>query len=132
MASIFSLKTSTDQLASANGGMSRAEYLQQPPTRDVTGTNFPNGAIHFRWQCSGTRWWIPSQSYLRIRCQITRGDGTALTLADDVAPNMGLAANLFQSAEMRIADKVVSRCSVKRSTGASLVLNLSHRRKQGP
>jgi hypothetical protein len=109
MASIFSLKTSTAELASANEGTSRMSYDQHPPTRDVVGNNFPNGAIHFRFQTSGQKWWIPSRSYIRVRAQLAKPDGTILELGDDVAPNMGLCANLFQSAEMRIADKTVSR-----------------------
>jgi len=47
MSSIFDLKTSVEELSSANQGTSRMEYDQHPPTRDVTTTNFPNGAIHF-------------------------------------------------------------------------------------
>ena len=110
MASIFELKTNVQELSSANEGTSRMEYDQHPPTRDVVGNNFSNGAIHFRFQTSGQRWWLPSRSYLRMRCQLTKGDGTtALVDADRVAPNMGLMSSLFQSGEFRINDKVVSR-----------------------
>lgn len=112
MTSIFDLKTNVKQLSSSNQGTSRMEYQQQPPTRDVTSGNFPNGAIHFRWQTSGTKWWIPNRSYLRVRCSLTRADGvTPLQLANNIAPNMGLCASLFQSAEFRINDKTVSRIS---------------------
>jgi hypothetical protein len=110
MTSIFDLKTNVDELSSTNEGTSRMEYDQHPPTRDVVGNNFANGAIHFRFQTSGQKWWIPSRSYIRTRFQLTKGDGvTPLEVADDIAPNMGLMSNLFQSAEMRINDKVVSR-----------------------
>jgi hypothetical protein len=111
MASIFDLKTSVEELSSANQGTSRMEYDQHPPTRDVTTTNFPNGAIHFRWQTSGQKWWVPSRSYLRVRCKLGRADGVQLTLDDNIAPNMGLCASLFQSAEFRINDKTISRIS---------------------
>jgi hypothetical protein len=111
MSSIFDLKTNVKQLVSANQGTSRMEYQQQPPTRDVTQNNFPNGAIHFRWQTSGQKWWIPNRSYIRIRCSLTKGNGDGLTFADNIAPNMGLCASLFQSAEFRINDKTVSRIS---------------------
>jgi len=111
MASIFDLKTSVEELSSANQGSSRMEYDQHPPTRDVTTNNFPNGAIHFRFQTSGQKWWVPSRSYLRVRCLLAKQDGTQLTLDDDIAPNMGLCASLFQSAEFRINDKTVSRIS---------------------
>ena len=110
MASIFDLKTNVDELKSSNEGTSRMEYDQHPPTRDVVGNNFANGAIHYRFQTSGQKWWIPSRSYIRTRFQLTKGDGvTPVVIADGIAPNMGLMSNLFQSAEMRINDKTVSR-----------------------
>jgi hypothetical protein len=40
---------------------------------------------------------------------LTRGDGTQFTVADQVAPSMNLFANLFQSMELRINDKTISR-----------------------
>ena len=97
------------ELSSANEGTSRMEYDQHPPTRDVVGNNFANGAIHFRFQTSGQKWWLPSRSYLRMRFRLTDGLGDQLTATRGVAPNMGLMASLFQSGEMRINDKVVSR-----------------------
>lgn len=111
MSSIFDLKTSVEELSSANQGTSRMDYDQHPPTRDVTANNFPNGAIHFRFQTSGQKWWIPSRSYLRLRCLLARQDGSQLMRDDNIAPNMGLCASLFQSAEFRINDKTVSRIS---------------------
>ena len=110
MASIFDLKTNEAELSSTNQGTSRMEYDQHPPTRDVTTTSFANGAIHFRFQTSGQKWWVPSRSYIRTRFRLTKGDGnTPIDVSDGIAPNMGLMASLFQSAEMRINDKVVSR-----------------------
>ena len=109
MASIFSLKTDVSELSSANSGMSKMEYNQYPPTRDVTTTNFANGNIHFRFETSGTKWWIPSKSYLRMRVKLTKGDDGALDTAFGAAPNMGLMSNLFQSGEFKINDKVISR-----------------------
>ena len=111
MTSIFDLKTNVKELSSSNQGTSRMEYDQHPPSRDITTSNFPNGAIHLRWQTSGQKWWVPSRSYLRLRCQLSRGDNTQLKLSDNIAPNMGLCASLFQSAEFRINDKTVSRVS---------------------
>lgn len=114
--SIFDLPTDVRQLPGINDPMSRMQYEQHAPTRDVTGTNFPNGQIHHRFEVSGTKRWIPSKSYIRMRCQLGKtiaGGVVTKQLAsyDDVAPNMGLCANLFQSGEFRIADKTVSRCS---------------------
>jgi hypothetical protein len=109
MSSIFDLKTSVNELSSANQGTSRLTYDQIAPTRDVTSGNFPNGAIYIRWQVSGEKWWIPARSYLRMRCSLTKGDGTQFRVADKIAPSMNLMANLFQNAELRINDKTVSR-----------------------
>ena len=111
MTSIFDLKTDVSELSSANQGTSSMSYEQHPPTRDVVGNNFSNGAIHFRWQTSGQKWWIPNRSYIRMRCSLSKADGTQLTKVDNIAPNMGLASSLFQSAEFRINDKTVSRIS---------------------
>jgi hypothetical protein len=111
MTSIFDLKTEVKELSSSNQGTSRMEYQQVPPSRDVTTSNFSNGAISIKWQNSGNRWWCPNRSYIRFRCQLSRGDNTQLKLTDNIAPNMGLCASLFQSAEFRINDKTVSRVS---------------------
>lgn len=109
MVSIFDLKTSVAELSSTNEGTSRMAYDQQPPTRDVVNENFANGAIHFRFQTAGQKWWIPQRSYIRTRFRLTKGDGSPLDTSFEVAPNMALMSNLFQSAEMRINDKTVSR-----------------------
>jgi len=111
MASIFDLKTSVSELSSANQGTSRLEYDQQAPTRDVTGNNFANGAIHYRWECSGQKWWLPARTYCRTRIAITDEAGLPVVLSDDMAANMGLMSNLFQSMEFKMADKIVSRVS---------------------
>tara|TARA_R100000951_G_scaffold15933_2_gene12547 strand:+ start:2605 stop:4251 length:1647 start_codon:yes stop_codon:yes gene_type:complete len=109
MASIFDLKTSTSELAMANGGLSKLDYEQQAPTRDVTGDNFAGGPIHFKWEVSDTKWYNPSRSYIRMRCALSKADGSALTKADGIAPNMALCSTLFQSMEFQINNKTVSR-----------------------
>ena len=48
---------------------------------------------------------------MRLRCNLNRGDGQSLTLANKVAPNMNIAANLFQSMELQLNGKTLSRCS---------------------
>ena len=111
MTSIFDLKQSVEELSSANEGTSRMDYEQHPPTRSIQGDAFPNGSIHYRWQTSGQKWWLPSRSYLRLRLLLGKADGTPLEEADNIAPNMNLAAALFQNMEFRINDKTVSRVS---------------------
>ena len=108
--SIFDLKTNVSELSSTNNGVSRMAYEQCPPTRDVSGANFPNGQISFRWETSGTRWFIPSRSYLRMRFTLKNGNGALqLNQGANIAPTMNLMASLFQSLEFRINDKTVSR-----------------------
>lgn len=109
MNSIFDLKTDASQLMSANQGISKSSFTQVPSIRDIAGNNFPQGSINFRFTCAGNSWWIPSRSYIRMRCSLTKVGGAQLVLADGVAPNMNLFSNLFQSAEFRIQDKTVSR-----------------------
>lgn len=111
MSSIFDLKTNPSQLESSNNGFSRMSMEQLPPTRDVTGNNFPIGPIRYQFQVSGQKWWIPSRSYIRLRCKLTKADGSSLSTSDKIAPNMNLCSALFQSLEFRIADKTVSRVS---------------------
>ncbi len=112
MDTIFNLKQSASALPSLNQGLSKSTYEQISPTRDVTGDNFPKGSMFFRFERSGVGWWMSPRTYLRLRGRIVKGDGvTQVVIADDVAPNMGLMACLFQSAEFRIGDKVISRVS---------------------
>ncbi len=111
MNSLFDLKQSAAELPSLNQGLAGLTYDQHPPTRDVTGSNFPNGSIHIRWQTSGGKWWIPSKSYIRMRAKLTDENSADLVMDDNAAPNMGLMSNLFQSCEFKIADKTVSRVS---------------------
>ncbi len=110
--SIFDLKQSASELPSLNQGMAKMTYMQVPPTRDVTGNNFPNGQIHIRFEVAGTRWWCPAKSYIRMRAGFFQADGTTpVVVNDDIAPNMGIMSSILQSAEFRIADKTVSRVS---------------------
>jgi hypothetical protein len=114
-ASIFDLKTDASELSSTNQGISRMDYDQHAPHKDITGNRFASGAIRIRWQQNGQRWWIPNRSYIRCRCEFTKydatqtGAGAQLDNADDVAPNMGVMGNLFQSADFRINGKIVSQ-----------------------
>lgn len=107
--SIFNLKTSMSQLEASNVGVNRMQYEQIPPSRDVSTSNFTNGSIHFHWQNSADKYWIPNKTYIRLRCSLTKADGSALVSADDIAVNMNFGASLFTSGEFRIADRTVSR-----------------------
>lgn len=107
--SIFDLHTDQKSLMSSNNSITKMEYGQVTATRDVTDKNFSNGTINFKFSNSGVRRWIPSKSYMRVRMQLTNGADAPIDTAFGAAPNMGLCSNMFQSAEFRLNDKVVSR-----------------------
>lgn len=113
MQSIFNLKTSTDELESSNYGVTKDLFEQVTASRDVTYNNFPNGQISLKWGVSGTKWWVPSRSYLRFRVRLTKAAvGSALSVFDtDIAPIMNQCSALFTSAEFRMNDKTISRIS---------------------
>jgi hypothetical protein len=108
---IFNLKDENSELRSSNGGVSQAKYAQISSSRDVTLNNFANGNIHFKWSQSGLEWWLPYQSKIRMRNRLAKANGDGLTLADAIAPTMGLCSSLFQSAEFRLNGTVISRVS---------------------
>jgi hypothetical protein len=89
--------------------MTKMSFTQVPAIRDISGGNFSAGSINFRFTCGGSTWWIPANSYIRMRASLTKAGGAQLVLADGIAPNMNLMSNLFQSGEFRIQDKTVSR-----------------------
>lgn len=112
MTTLFNLKTSMADVSSSNSGRSKVRYQQVAPSRNVVRAGFSTGSIKTQFEMSGTSWWIPSQTYIRMRCSLKTGDDTALlTNTNNIAPNMGLMANLFQSGEFRIANTTVSRIS---------------------
>lgn len=111
MSSVFDLPKSVEELGSLNDDMTRVGYQQVSATRDVTGVTFPNGTQHYKFTTGSTQWWIPARSYFRMRVSIKDAAGNPLVVGDDVAPNMGICANLFQSAEIRLQGKTISRIS---------------------
>ena len=106
---MFSLATSKEQLSSSNGGVSRRSYSKLAPSRDITNENFSNGQISFKFETSGVKRWLPSESYIRMRVELTNGANAPITIPFGAAPNMGFCAGLFQSAEMRLNNTTVSR-----------------------
>ena len=113
---IFHLPRKPEQLKSANEGFANAHYRQISATKDVTGHQFSQGVQQFRFDTAGNTWFLPSMSYFRLRCslqQVREDQGPALPpLSDaDLAPNMGLAANLFKSMEVRLNGYTVERIS---------------------
>lgn len=108
---MFNLLKNQSELASYNSTAAANGYQQYTPSRDVTRNNFCNGSIHIPFAISGLTWWNPSQSYLRLRCTLTKKNGDPLIIDNDTGPSMNLAANLFQNMEFRINGKTVSQIS---------------------
>jgi len=107
---MFNLPTTTEELKGSNNGISEVQYMQVSADKPVAGDSFSGGKIDFKFSMSGDKWWVPSKSYLYMDVELTKGDGNPLELKDDVAPNQGLCANLFSSAEFIINGTTV--CSV--------------------
>ena len=108
---MFSLPKSVAQLPDINEGLQHTRYEQVSCSRDVTGENFPNGMQHYKWEVSGNKWWCPQKSYMRFRVQYSQNNEnkTQLDDAKAITPAMFMIANLYQSAEILIGDRVVGR-----------------------
>jgi len=106
--SLFNLPRTAEDTPSLSQGLSSSQFTQVAPSRDVTGVNLPNGAVHFKFDVSGDEWWVPSRSKFRIRLKITddtgadNTPGNAIDLSDDIAPNMNWPSALWKSVQFRI------------------------------
>lgn len=117
MKSVFDLDTKLDDLQSANQGLTDYRFHQIRALQNFgdTGTTnadavvrFSSGEIRFQWNYSNYQWWVPSKSYLKIRCKLQKGDyATMLVAGEKVAPAMNLAANLFQQIRFTINDQLI-------------------------
>jgi hypothetical protein len=111
----FDLPRSMAEIAGANEGAAHAHYQQVTCTRDVTGTNFPNGVQQFRFENAGNTYILPGECYFRIRARLSMVNSIIpvvlrpIDVNDDVAPAMGFAAHLYQSGEVRVNGRMVSR-----------------------
>lgn len=116
MANIFNIPQSAGELVAANQGTANAQYHQIPALRDITRNQFSNGIIHFRFETSGTTWQVPQKSFFRLRCTLgmvrtdTQG-ALPIKVGQDIAPAMGLAANLFKDVSIKLVGKSLDRIS---------------------
>ena len=112
--SVFDIPRKPEHLADADVGMAEARYLPVSATKDVSGDQFTQGVHQFRFDTSGGTWFIPSKSYIRLRCSLNQvredgGEPLPPLVAGQVAPNMGLASNLFKALEMRLNSQTLER-----------------------
>ncbi|MFW9928960.1 MAG: hypothetical protein ACFFD1_06190 [Candidatus Thorarchaeota archaeon] len=109
---IFDLPQSSADLPSLNQGLANLQYDQVQIQRSYTGTSaFGNGDVNLKWSTSGSKWWIPARSYMRLRVEFEDSAGNPLDMVDDLAPAMNWPANLFTGAELRLNGKTLSRIS---------------------
>jgi hypothetical protein len=106
---IFKLPSSVEQLGPINNGVLYPNYREVSCQKAVEGTSFPSGQQTFRFNVSGTTWWCPSKTYMTFRCSFTDEDGAILAPGVDIAPQMGVISNLYNSIELRMGGKVVQR-----------------------
>lgn len=91
----------------ALGDVSKWTYQRIESSSGFNSAN-PAGTSHlFRIQPSGTRWWVPSRSYFRIRFALKNPDASAEI--DTVVPAMGFFSNFVHTIEARIGGTVVSQ-----------------------
>lgn len=112
--SIYNLPTSDEQLSSWVEKTQHAGTQQHAAIANVVGEQFGNQDIRIPFLVAGNRWWLPSKSYVRLRCRVTNGKGDGPPAqpspgVSPIAPSMGFAASLFQSAEFAIRGVTVSR-----------------------
>jgi hypothetical protein len=118
MTSIFDIPKHANDLKNSHPNLARAAFRQITANRDITGDNFSQGNIQFNWKLGGTTWFLPSMSYFRIRCTLTQVRANNWQLmpiieSSELSPNMGLAANLFQSVEVRLNGTPIERIGAR-------------------
>ncbi len=113
--SIFDVPRNKEDLVSTNQGQANLRYDEVASLRNIIDSddvsNFGNGLATWRWSFPTGTWWIPSRSYFRIDCELSKADGSSLRYEDDIAPNMGLGSCLFSKLQYLISDRVISEIS---------------------
>ncbi len=120
MSSIFDLKTSKSELSSTNSGMAELRYREIQPLRNVVDgipvaataltKNFSNGEISLRWNLDEQTWFIPRDSYIRMRVKILKNDGgilRPLKVEDQIAPSFGLLPNMLLKSQIKCNNKTI-------------------------
>jgi len=106
---MFDLPTQVSELSGANSGMSNKRFVEVNCSRAVTDSTFANSLQEFKFNVSGTSWWVPRESFFRIRMAITRNNGTPIQLQDDIGPSYAVCDTLYRSLEFKMGGISVSR-----------------------
>lgn len=111
---IFDIPGNPTQLPQANQGYANGKYQQVSASKGVSGNQFARGAKQFRFDTAGITWFVPSMSYFRLRCslsQVREDSGVPLPIFthQNIAPSMGLVANLFKSVEIQLNGRTLER-----------------------
>lgn len=106
---VFNLASSVEQLGPINNGVLYPNYQEVSCQKAVEGASFPSGQQTFRFNVSNSTWWCPSKTYMTFRVALTDQNGDAISTSLEVAAQMGLIANLYNSIELRMGGKVVQR-----------------------
>lgn len=86
-------------------------FQEIQPERDVSGDNFSKGQINFNWTMDSSGYFNPYKTFIKIRFKLFRRASSAdenLEVSGNMAVNMFLADNLFQSVKMNINNICVS------------------------
>lgn len=122
MNTIFDLKQDTEDLESLNHGILNSNLRQITASRGIDEKSFSGGVQNFKFELSGNKWWRPQNSYMRLRCKLTKNGNAAnptqpstvglpLTVSDGIAPSMGLANNFYQNMDFKMGDTTINRLS---------------------
>lgn len=87
----------------------RIHYEQVTANKPVAGNDFTGGQIRFRF--SPSSWWLPQKTYFHLRAEIAFAPGGNRTAIpkDAMAPNQFFCDTLFESCDVLIEGKSVSR-----------------------
>ena len=113
---MFDIPRNPTQLPQAHHGYANGKYQQVSASKGVSGDQFAHGVQQFRFDTAGTTWFVPFMSYFRLRCslsQVREDGGVPLPILthQNIAPSMGLVANLFKSVEVQLNGHTLERIS---------------------
>ena len=101
---------SLDEVKDSGSRLTRLEFIQRPPDKNISGESFNQSDFTFRFTVSGNQWWIPAKTFFATRCAIRKdNDEHPITALDFMAPSPLMMSGLFRSVDFRIANKSVAK-----------------------